>query len=385
MQTTPYKLAFLIERYFEFGGLQRDMRQMATACAREGHDVTVFTRQWKGPTEPEVKIEETDFQAWTNHGTIRKMETFVRRLKPQKTFDCVVGFHRMEGLDVYFGGDVCLKGKLQERGRWRWRHLPRYRTYLKQEAAIFGPGSDTELMLISPVEVDKIQQLYGTSPDRIHLLPPGIDRDRLTENPMSDDNRNQFRRDLGVQENELMILTVGSSFHTKGVDRAITAIAGLPEDLKNRCLYIVVGQGDIQKYQAIARKAGIGDRTCFKGGQKDIANFYAAADILLHPARTENTGTVLLEAMVCGLAVVATANCGYARYIQNAKAGRVCPEPYQQRHLNDILQTLLADDQTRLWHGRQGQDYCLKADIYSMVDTARDIILRRAMKNRGSR
>jgi UDP-glucose:(heptosyl)LPS alpha-1,3-glucosyltransferase len=381
----PYKLAFVIERYFEFGGLQRDMRRMAGACAKEGHDVTAFTRRWEGPAEPEVKVETTDFQAWTNHGTIRKMETLARRLKQQNRFDCVVGFHRMEGLDIYYGGDVCLKAKLQERGRWRLRHLPRYRTYLKQEAAVFGPGSDTEVMLISPVEAEKIQQLYEIPTDRVHILPPGIDRNRLTANPLSDDEKDPFRKSLGARDRDFIILTVGSSFHTKGIDRGIAAIAALPDELKRRCLYIIVGQGDIKKYEAMARKAGIGDRIYFKGGQKDIVSFYTAADILLHPARTENTGTVLLEAMVCGVPVIATEHCGYARYIQEAGAGAVCPEPYEQRCLNDILQNILADDEARLLHGRQGYDYCLKADIYSMIDTAKDIILRRAKKNRGPR
>ena len=72
-----YKLAFIIERYFEFGGLQRDMRRFALACVREGHDVTVFTNRWEGSQEPLIAIEIIDIRMSSNHRTIKKIEDFV--------------------------------------------------------------------------------------------------------------------------------------------------------------------------------------------------------------------------------------------------------------------------------------------------------------------
>ncbi len=380
-----YKLAFVIERYFEFGGLQRNMLRFALACAKQGHDVTVFTGRWEGPLEPPVKVEIVDFAAWTNHGMIKKIEAFVGTLKTQDTFDCIIGFHRIGGLDVYYSGDVCLKAKLQQQRRWRLRFLPRYQSYLKQEEAVFGRASDTDLMLISPVEAEKFQQIYATPANRIHMLPPGIDRDRLASNPLPDEKRRQFRNEFGAGDNDLIILTVGSSFRTKGIDRAIGAIAALPEELKNRCRYLVVGQGQIGKFHAIANRAGLGDRVYFTGGRQDIANFYAAADILLHPARTENTGNTLLEAMVCGLPVIATDACGYAPYIRQAGAGTVCPEPFAPQQLNRALYEMLAIEPQRLQYGKNGQQYCRTADLYSRTEKGVEVILDRAERNRGQR
>jgi UDP-glucose:(heptosyl)LPS alpha-1,3-glucosyltransferase len=315
-----YKLAFIIERYFEFGGLQRDMRRFAIACAQAGHNVTVFTGEWDGPDEPLLNVEIIDFRMSSNHQTIKKIEDFVYNLRRTNKFDCITGFNRVGGLDVYFGGDICLKAKLQKNHRMWLRFLPRYRTYLKLEEAVFSPQSKTDIMLISPTESETFKRLYQTASDRIHLLPPGIDRNRLVTNPLKDERRNQFRKTLGVGDNDLMILTVGSSFRTKGVDRSISAIASLPDKLKKHCHYIVVGLGKDKKFMAIAQRKGIGDRVSFMGGRRDISNFYYAADVLLHPARIENTGTTLLEAMVTGLAVIATANCGYSHYIQEANA-----------------------------------------------------------------
>ena len=380
-----YKLAFVIERYFEFGGLQRDMRRFALACAKKGHDVTIFTRQWKGQQEPLLKVEVVEFKAWSNHGTIKKMESLVRTLRQKSEFDCITGFNRIGGLDVYFGGDICLMAKLQQQHQMWRRFLPRYRNYLELEEAVFGQASDTDIMLISPTELKTIQRIYKTSPDRLYLLPPGIDRDRLDANPLIGEKRNQFRKEFGVQDNDLLVLTVGSSFRTKGIDRAIHAIASLPDGLKKRSRYLVVGQGNEKKFRAIAKKAGLDSRVYFTGGRSDISNFYYAADILLHPARTETSGGTLLEAMVTGLPVIVTENCGYASYIQDANAGAVCLEPFDQRQLNALLNSILSDDQQRIQCGENACEYCKTADIYRMVEAGTQIILNRAEKNRGSR
>jgi UDP-glucose:(heptosyl)LPS alpha-1,3-glucosyltransferase len=379
---TKYKLAFVVERYFEFGGLQRNMQRLAFACAQAGHAVTVFTGRWDGADQPALNIQIVNLRALSNHGKIKKLENTVRNLRKRNEFDCIVGFNRMGGLDVYYGGDVCLKAKLECQHRMWMRFLPRYRTYLQLEESVFGPTSDTDILLISPAEADKYRQVYNTASERIHPLPPGIDRNRLTANSLTNDQRKQFRRNLGVQENELVILTVGSSFHTKGIDRTIYAIAVLPQELKNRCRYVVVGLGKEKKYKTFAQKAGIGNQVLFMGGRQDVENFYTAADLLIHPARTENTGNTLLEAMVTGLPVIATGNCGYAHYIQEADGGIVCPEPFVQDRLNTMLYQLLSDDQQRKGYGDNGYRYCQNADLYSRTEKGVQVILSRANRNR---
>ena len=135
----------------------------------------------------------------------------------------------------------------------------------------------------------------------------------------------------------------------------------------------------------IAQKAGIAERITFTGGRGDIANFYHAADVLIHPARTENTGNTLLEAMVTGLAVIATGNCGYAHYIQEANGGAVCPEPFDQKQLNQMLNDILTDNQRRQECGKNGSEYCQNADIYNRIEKGLQVIVNRAKQNRGKR
>jgi UDP-glucose:(heptosyl)LPS alpha-1,3-glucosyltransferase len=111
-------------------------------------------------------------------------------------------------------------------------------------------------------------------------------------------------------------------------------------------------------------------------GRSDIPRFLLGADALIHPAYNENTGTVLLEALVAGLPVVVSAVCGYAHYINEAQAGIVLGEPFDQAELNSQLQRLLESDGQRAEWGRNGLAFADTADLYSMPEHAADVIVQ---------
>lgn len=113
----------------------------------------------------------------------------------------------------------------------------------------------------------------------------------------------------------------------------------------------------------------------FLKGRSDIPRFLLGADLLIHPAYNENTGTVLLEALVAGLPVLVTDVCGYAHYITDADCGRVVPSPFEQRTLDQLLTQMLSDEQQRATWSRNGLAYAASADLYSMPQKAADVIL----------
>ena len=104
-----------------------------------------------------------------------------------------------------------------------------------------------------------------------------------------------------------------------------------------------------------------------------MRRFLFGADLLVHPAYSENTGNVLLEAMVAGLPVLTTANCGYASHVERAGAGWVVPEPFDQGRLNAALREALEGDRLEEW-GRHGIEYGRSQDLYSRPEAAADII-----------
>ena len=125
----------------------------------------------------------------------------------------------------------------------------------------------------------------------------------------------------------------------------------------------------------MARRLGVdGNLTIFKG-REDIPRFLMGADLLVHPAYVENTGTVLLEAIVAGLPVIATDVCGYAHYIEEANAGVLIPSPYRQETFNGLLQTMMQSSRRIEW-SENGMTFAGSADIYDMPVRAADFICR---------
>ena len=56
-------ICFVIDRYFEFGGLQRDCLRLAIGCAEKGFEVTVITGKWTGEKPGIINILEVDASA----------------------------------------------------------------------------------------------------------------------------------------------------------------------------------------------------------------------------------------------------------------------------------------------------------------------------------
>ena len=231
--------------------------------------------------------------------------------------------------------------------------------FLNQEKAVFGKGLPTEILLIAHQEQQKFIQYYSTEPDRFHLLPPGINRDILIQNEPDAEDRIRIRNEIGIESGGNLILLVGSGFRTKGVDRAIIAFSGLPSSIRDSSMLLIAGRGKPGSYLTLCKKLGISSSVKFLGVQRDIARLYWCSDLLIHPARTENTGTTLLEAMICGVPVLATANCGFSTHVTNADAGLLCPGPFKQKKLTELLSTMLAPNCKPPW-GKNGQKYCQK-------------------------
>ena len=140
-------------------------------------------------------------------------------------------------------------------------------------------------------------------------------------------------RDGRVGDDELVVLCIGSGFKTKGLDRSLRAFASLPPELRARSRLIAIGDDRPTRFARLAGQLGITKRFAIWKGRDDIPQVLQGGDLLLHPAYYENTGTALLEAVVAGLPVLATATCGYAFHVEAARAGRVIGEPFAQAEL----------------------------------------------------
>jgi UDP-glucose:(heptosyl)LPS alpha-1,3-glucosyltransferase len=368
------QLAFTLYKFFPYGGLQRDFLRIALVCQQRGHHVRVYTLKWEGAIPPGFEVIVVPAHALSNPGRYQAFTRWVRDDLVKRPADRVIGFNKMPGLDIYYAADPCFEDKAQNLRTRFYRMLPRYRHFAAYERAVFGPDSPTRLLMISAVQQALFIQHYGTQEARFHLLPPGISPDRRAPANAAA-VRAGFRREFNLADDDLLLLQIGSGFKTKGLDRTLLALAALPVAVKARTRLIAIGQDDPKPFLSQTRALGLNDKVTILKGRDDIPRFLLSADLLIHPAYNENTGTVLLEAAVSGLPVLVTDVCGYAHYIRDADAGKVLSSPFEQTTLNRYLADMLTDAEARqVWH-RNGLAFAEQADIYSMPERAADIIL----------
>ncbi len=220
--------------------------------------------------------------------------------------------------------------------------------------------------------MENYKRAYSTLGGRFTLLPPGVAEDRKAT-AGSVRIRQECRAELGVSDQQKMLLLVGSGFKTKGLDRALLALQSLPGNQRDPPLLIVIGKDSFEPFRALASRLGVVEQLVFFPGRSDIPRFLQAADLLVHPAYYENSGVILLEALVAGLPVLATETCGYARYISDADAGRVLPEPFDQQQMNVALAEMLTGDDLARWRAN-GVAFGQSEDLFSLHDTAAEVI-----------
>ena len=319
------RLAFLAYHCPPCSGRRRHLRFLVDELTRRGHECRVYSASAQG-----------DFPAGAQWRRIRRRQ-FLDRVQADtagEPVDGMIGLDPYPGLDLYIAVEPAMRDLAGAR-RGLFRRLDAgYRGYAARERAVFAAGSGTHILLPTTARKDRFQQLYDTPTARLHLLPPGLGPDRR-QPPAAAERRKTVRESQGLQAQEYTLLFISNGFSEGGLDLVITALAHVREDqpsVKTRLL--VAGGGRPGAYRRLARRLKVADGVEFLGGRDDIVDLMLAADLLVHPARVEMTGTVLLEALSIGLPAVVSELCGHAHHVKAARAGILLPAPVTQEKLD---------------------------------------------------
>ncbi|MGA8262668.1 MAG: hypothetical protein WB783_20890, partial [Arenicellales bacterium] len=170
------RLAFCLYKYFPHSGLARDMLRIADEAMERGHAVDIHTRQWQGERPDNMRVTVLDGGGLSNHG---RAERFIRLAQSRLrggSFDAVVGFNKMPGLDFYYAADACFVARVRRRYPRAYELTPRVRTWRRLEQSVFGAASRTRILLLSEPARLEYQAFYATADERLRLLPPTLGR-----------------------------------------------------------------------------------------------------------------------------------------------------------------------------------------------------------------
>ena len=146
----------------------------------------------------------------------------------------------------------------------------------------------------------------------------GVNTDRLhNRNEQSD-----IRAELGLTNEDFLVLSVGELNENKNQQVIIRAVAQLKDP---KIHYLLCGKGDQrEKLESLAKELGIAQHVHFLGYRKDVVDICYQCDVFAHPSRREGLGLAPLEAMYCGLPLVASDTRGIQDYTIPGKSGFLC-------------------------------------------------------------
>jgi glycosyltransferase involved in cell wall biosynthesis len=164
----------------------------------------------------------------------------------------------------------------------------------------------------------------GADPKKVCVLHNGVDVDRFK--PLAG-VRDEMRKKLGIPEASRVVLTVRRIVYKNGVD---TLIDSAEKSIRKnpRLVFLVVGKGpDFEKVKEKIVQLGIQENFRLTGfvSDDDLPFYYNAADFFVLPSKSgEGLPLVALEAMACGLPVIAT-NVGGISEIMKEECGKLVP------------------------------------------------------------
>lgn len=147
-------------------------------------------------------------------------------------------------------------------------------------------------------------------------------------------DRIQKRKELGVPDDAIMLLSIGELNKNKNHEIIIRALA----KLKNPNLhYYIAGKGDLKEYlEELSHSLNIGDKIHLLGYRNDVPELCKAADIFCFPSHREGLGLAAIEAMAAGLPLITSNIHGINDYSINDVSGYSCSPDSTDEFANAI-------------------------------------------------
>ncbi|SVA19848.1 uncharacterized protein METZ01_LOCUS72702 [marine metagenome] len=337
------KIALLLFNYFSYGGLERDFLSVSEELLKRGFILKIFVGSWEGKKPSSLDIVELGHKGFTNHSKNRNYFKKTSFLLKSFNPDLIFGFNKIPSLDLYLAADTCFK-KRRKNKNFIYKLLPRYKLYMDYENAVFGKKSKTKILLLNEKQKSEFKEEYDPKELRMSIIPPGLS-DSLKVNK----KERTTKGDLGFKSTDKIILFVGSDFKRKGLDRAIKALSSCLNKKDKSLFLLVAGQDDPKHFANLAHSAGVKDQVIFLGSRDDVDELMVFSDLLIHPAREEAAGNVILEAMAKELPVLTCEEVGFSGYVERYEGGTVIKNDFNQQKLNASLKNLINKEKLSIY------------------------------------
>lgn len=261
----------------------------------------------------------------------------------------------------------------------RWPVIMHRRLYYRLICFLEGliyTRKGTALTAISQHSADCLKELYGR--DDVRVIRYGADSSVFSPAARKA-RRDSERPSLQMAAGEFCLLLIGNDWKNKGLSALLRAVA---ECEKFPLKLLVAGSDDRREYDEAIEKLGITTKVKFLEPSADVMKFYAAADAYVGPSLEDAYGLPILEAMACGLPVIASARAGASEILRDGENGFILRNPEDFHELAALLRRLCSEPDLCM---RLGEHAARTAEGQSWVQHANDTwdFLAAAMAKKG--
>jgi UDP-glucose:(heptosyl)LPS alpha-1,3-glucosyltransferase len=318
------KLAIVRRRHAAFGGAERFIENIAGKLAAAGNQLAIVSESWPGRAaniEP-IKVPSGGL---TRRGKLANFQREVAAVVARKNFDLVQTHERLLTADIFRAGDgvhaAWLARLAAEQSGFKnmVRRLdPMHRVIVSTERKM---ASETGMLFVanSALIARELADWLSLPAARIRTIENGVDTSAF--HPPSPEERDVARRRFKLDGDDPVVAFVGSGFERKGAFKLIEALA-LPQCQNIRALIA----GRDRRRDALRRRIetlGLASRVHVLNGIDDPLAVYHAADLFALPSLYDPMPNAALEALVCGLPLLVTADTGVADAVRESGAGVV--------------------------------------------------------------
>ena len=320
------------------GGMNVVVRHQAEALAALGHTVDILTRRSSAAVPPAVDLAPGVTLRFLDAGPAEPVakgdhESFIDEFRARMSalgpWDVIHSHHWFSGMAALPLARLTGTPHVQsfhsiaapESSPLSWGERPESPGRLTGEAWL-AQQSDA-VIAISEAEADTVLERLGGSPDRLAIVPPGVDgtlfRPTAATGPTAPSP--SAGRGYAIVAARLQPL--------KGLDLAIEAVAAVPAALRPELVIAGDASSDFDGYvdelRVLASSHGIADGVRFVGPQSraNLASLLSGARVVLVPSHSETYGLVALEGAASGVPVVAASAGGLREAVVDSETGLV--------------------------------------------------------------